>query len=177
MVDNIETKVREHYLIGDNIIRIRDWIEKANYLSELDLENLEKHRKIKNWDEHKWQPFPDAGEYQDTGLTSELSNESCSAIWLKLNPGEGFDPHQHYNAIHTMVVYEGTPKVFWQYINDNKVYCTAMKIGDKPYVITPSEKHAVINDNDTRAIILVFNTPAEDLHRHDYAVPIHEHNH
>lgn len=163
--------MRKHFLTGERTT-IEDWMKEAIHRSE---EEMEKVRKIKLWDDSKWVLFPDAGSYQDTDLTAEYTRGSASALWLKLKPGEGFDPHQHPNACHIMTVYRGAADILWKSNSDGKIYSLTMHVGDRPYAITPDEKHAVVANRGVEAIILVINTPAEDINRHDYAIPVHEH--
>lgn len=160
------SKKRNRFLTGDRV-ELSDWVSRATPLSSAEIEPI---RSIRIWDDSRWEAFPDAGEYQNTGLTTEVTGGTASAIWLRLKPNEGFDPHQHPNACHTMLLYQGSASIFWESA-DGKVYRAEMIIGDRPYVITPDEKHAVIAGQQ-EATILVINTPAEHLHKHDYAKPI-----
>ncbi len=164
--------VHDHVHDKEGHTKLTEWMQRgANHLSD---EELEEVRKIQLWDETKWQRFPDAGQWQPTGLTSEVSHGNCNAIWLKLEPGEGFDPHQHPNALHTMIVYEGQADCFWKYDGEEKVYSATMRIGGRPFVITPTEQHAIVANRGVRAVVLVINTPPDDLHHEGYAMPVFE---
>ncbi len=103
-------------------------------------------------------------------MTSGVSNGTCSAIWLKLEPDEAFDPHRHPKAIHTMIVYEGEADLFWE--DQSTVYSATMQVGRPPYAVLPTLPHAIVANRGVRAVVLVINTPPDDLHRHDYALPI-----
>ncbi len=151
-------------------IPIEEWKKQAVYL---DAAGEEEARHLRRWDDGAWSRFPDAGEYQPTRLTAEVSNGSCNAIWLKLEPGEAFDPHRHANAFHIMLVYEGSADIFWQEEN-GKILAHTMVPGDRPYVVNPSLPHALANVSGKRAVILVLNAPADNLHDHDYATPVTE---
>ena len=116
----------------DDVIPIAQWMKDTRHLSD---EEVNEIRMVSRWEEDRWQPFPDAGSYQPTRLTSEASNGACSAIWLKLEPDEGFDPHQHPNAIHSMIVFEGEADLFWK--DGSTVYSATMQVGKTPYVVLP----------------------------------------
>ena len=71
---------RKHFITGERTT-LEDWINRGKHL---DSKEVEKIRKIKKWDDGKWELFPDAGAFQNTGLTSKITSGSSSAIWLKL---------------------------------------------------------------------------------------------
>jgi len=148
-------------------IPISQWIEKTRHLSE---EEANKIRLFQAWEEDGWLPFPDAGSYQPTRMTSEVSNGTCSAIWLKLEPEEGFEPHRHPNAIHTMIVYEGEADLFWQ--DGSTIYSVTMQVGKPPYAVLSTMPHAIVANRGVRAVMLVINTPPDDINRDDYALSI-----
>ena len=151
----------------DETIPIARWLEETTHLTD---EAVNEFRMVAPWDEAKWQEFPDAGTFQPTRLTSETSAGNASAIWLKLEPGEGFDPHRHPNAIHTMTVFDGEADLFWK--QDDTVYSTTMRVGGMPNVVLPSMPHAIVANRQTRVVMLVINTPPDDVHKHDYATPV-----
>jgi|GEM_PF-3947639 len=153
----------------DEPIPIAEWLEQTTHLTA---ETVNEFRMIPHWDETKWEPFPDAGTFQPTRLTSETSAGNCSAIWLKLEPGEGFDPHRHPNAIHTMTVFDGEADLFWQ--ENDTVYSVTMEVGGMPNVVLPSMPHAIVANRQTRVVMLVINTPPDDLQKHDYATPVQD---
>lgn len=158
--------MKEKFITGKRI-NLTNWVKDSTYINSNDIERL---RKIKRWDDQEWKSFPDVGMYQETGLTREITNGASNAIWLKLCPGESFDPHQHPNASHIMVVYSGKADLYFEH--EGKIYNTTMNVGDTPYAVTPNEKHAVSANHGVEAIILVLNAPSEHLENHNYALPV-----
>ena len=159
--------MHNHHHKQDEVIPIAQWRERRRHLSD---EDVNKIRMFQWWEEDRWLPFPDAGSYQPTRMTSEFSKGTCSAIWLKLEPDEGFDPHRHPNAIHTMIVYEGEADLFWE--DESKVYSTTMQVGKPPYAVLSTMPHAIVANRGVRVVMIVINTPPDDINRPEYALPI-----
>lgn len=156
-----------HHHEQEEAIPIAHWMETTRHLSDQEVNQI---RMFHWWEEDRWLPFPDAGSYQPTRMTSAVSNGTCSAIWLKLETDEAFDPHRHPNAIHTMIVYEGEADLFWE--DKATVYSVTMQVGRPPYAVLSTLPHAIVANRGARAVILVVNTPPDDIHSHDYALPV-----
>ncbi len=138
--------------------KLRVWTQKATPIESSQFDLV---RRIQQWNESFWQPHPSGGHYQPTGLTAEVSHASCSAYWLKLEPNQGLEDMQALDATSSVFLYEGEAVLYWKDPRDNKRYSTAMRQGDKPYVLTPSEEYAIINQSAARAIFLVLDTPSQ----------------
>ena len=151
----------------EEAIPIDEWMATTKHLQD---QETQAFRMLQRWDETAWLPFPDAGEYQPTRLTSANTAGNASAIWLKLEAGEGFDPHRHPNAIHMMTAFEGEADLFWQ--EDSIVYSTTMQVGKTPYVVLPTMPHAIVANRNQRIVMLVVNMPPDELSKHDYAQPV-----
>ncbi|MBI5002962.1 hypothetical protein HZC31_06250 [Candidatus Woesearchaeota archaeon] len=135
--------------------KFRLWTQEATHIDSSQFDLI---RRIQHWDDSLWQAYSRGGHYQPTGLTAEVSHGSCSAYWLKLEPNEGIEDAQAPDATSPIFLYEGKAVLCWKDSRDNKRYSTVMRQGDKPYVLTPSEEYAIINQSDARAILLIFDT-------------------
>ncbi len=140
--------------------KLQIWIQEV---TPIDSSHFDLVRRVQQWNDALWQPHPLGGHYQLTGLTTEVSHGSCSAYWLKLESNEGLEDMQAPNSTSSVFLYEGETVLYWRHQKDNQRYSTVMKQGDKPYVLTPSEKYAIINQSSTRAILLVLDTPSKQF--------------
>ncbi len=138
--------------------KLRVWTTEATHIDSFQFDLI---RRIQHWDDSLWQPHLLCGHYQPTGLTAEVSHGSCSAYWLKLEPNEGIEDTQAPDTTSPVFLYEGEAALYWKDPRDNKRYSTVMIQGDKPYVLTPSEEYAIINQSVARTILLVFDTPSK----------------
>lgn len=147
------------------------WLKDA---IDIEGEEFEKMRAIPStWDEKKWKPFPDAGAYQMTRLTSENTKGACNSYYIKLKSGDVFPIHKHPNAIHMMMAVQGEGSILWRDDKDNKKYRTAITPEKGFFAVLPDMEHGILADRNCDFIFLVINAPAEDIHKHDYQVHVH----
>ncbi len=151
----------------------KEWLKDV---TDVEGEELEKIRKIpQKWDETKWEPFPDAGVFQMTRLTKEVTNGSCNSYYIKMKSGEVFPVHKHPNAVHIMIGIQGEGSICWRENKNEPKYRTTIKPGSGVFGITPETEHAILADRGQEIIFLVVNAPAENIHKHDYQVHVHNH--